>query len=364
MARYIDWYLVELEKKMAPGHSIVLIHEAVSEAREHLEAIASEYQEQGMSLDAAERSAVERFGGVEGMVETVAPEPKFQQNHGNWKPAALFLALGYALMGVAVGVSDPHLFLGFCAGGGATLFISALACLRSGKLPVSRFLLMHVVGVAMVAYALGTSTIAIGSGYIRRADASEASKHIAAYAANLQQDEAFLTSSLLAYRANDRDKIESDNRLFVRAGQPDDDAPRAMGRWVGGEPSPAGVSGYWIPESINLPSAWEVGMNRPYVHSSFMFGDWERKTDYVSARKWWLRYGHDKLQIIREARRSLDDWNAQLAMRGPVNEAVVANAAAAGLAIMVLWFLIAFTLNGIGNATASVMPRREKRSIA
>ena len=63
MAKYIQWYLVEQE--LASSHlSRSELHSLLSESEAHLTELSEEFQGQGMSLEDAEKAALERFGPV------------------------------------------------------------------------------------------------------------------------------------------------------------------------------------------------------------------------------------------------------------------------------------------------------------
>jgi hypothetical protein len=80
VGKYIEWYLVELESRLANGVSESVRDDLLAEARTHLESAASEVEGEINTVDEAERIAVQRFGNpgkiAWRLLETHAPRAK------------------------------------------------------------------------------------------------------------------------------------------------------------------------------------------------------------------------------------------------------------------------------------------------
>ena len=136
MAKYLEWYLVELEKKLEGKISAEAAFELLNQSEDHLSMIKQELMAAGMDELTSERAAVQRFGDLDVLAGKSREKPIIR---ANWAAPALLLVGGAVLAGASmiVGSNDSMMMAGGL--GVASMVVSAILCCRRGKLPSLAF---------------------------------------------------------------------------------------------------------------------------------------------------------------------------------------------------------------------------------
>lgn len=136
MAKYLEWYLVELEKGLEGKLSAEATFELLNQTEDHLSMIKQELVAAGMDEATAEQAAIQRFGDL----EALAGKPRAKQIvRANWAAPALMLVAGTVLTGASMIVGSNDSMIMASVFGIACLVVSALLCCRRGKLPSLAF---------------------------------------------------------------------------------------------------------------------------------------------------------------------------------------------------------------------------------
>src|ERR1700722_17555414 len=132
MGKYLDWYLVELEKNLDGRMGPEAAFELLNQTEDHIGMIKQELMITGMDELRAEQAAIQRFGDLDGLAARPKEAPVVR---ANWAAPVLLLLAGTVIVGAAMFVGSVDSMIAACAMGGASLVISAFLCARKGAFP-------------------------------------------------------------------------------------------------------------------------------------------------------------------------------------------------------------------------------------
>jgi hypothetical protein len=152
MAKYLDWYLVELEKSIDQRLAPEALFELLNQTEDHINMIKEELMVAGLDEVSAEQAAIRRFG----QLETLSGQPKAKPVlRANWAAPVLLLIGGTAVFGAAMVLGSKDSMIIASGLGAASLVVSAVLCCRRGAFPGLAFGILFAICFAVLSGIAG-----------------------------------------------------------------------------------------------------------------------------------------------------------------------------------------------------------------
>ena len=155
MSKYINWYVVEIERRLQGRLPQDRVQELVREVEQHLESAKEELGD--------ERKAIERFGPVAQIAENLV-----RGNRGSWRYSAIArrVAIALALLGalgfILCDILDQAFFVNWMPIGIGFLTLLTLACLLARRILIMEFSLIMVLSILTNALYFGSTRLDLG----------------------------------------------------------------------------------------------------------------------------------------------------------------------------------------------------------
>ncbi len=170
MGKYLDWYLVELERSLDKRMSPEATFELLNQTEDHVTMIKQELMLAGMDEIQAEQAAIQRFG----QLDTLAGKPKEKPvTRANWAAPVLVVVGATIVVGASmvVGSNDSRTIAGVL--GLASLILSALLCFRKGQFPGLAFGALFTFCFASLSGIASYEFYGIRAEFAKRSDKAE-----------------------------------------------------------------------------------------------------------------------------------------------------------------------------------------------
>lgn len=294
MPRYIEWFLVETERRLRGSLAPDELHQTLGEVEEHL---GRDYQDalgKGMTDARAELVAIHRFGSPATFARSVWRE---QANSIFGRPADVAGTwLGWSAFALAAAVA-------LCAGyqwldvleslllaGVALGLVFAVAAFRSRRWLTRRMLpAFGVTAIALFCFFGLAFVPNLGGGLLRRGDVAGTIRDMEIAAARLERDAPVIGAIAAAYSAAES---AEDVPARYRFGSPEG---RALAVSLGDENVPAG--GFMAPRPRDLGRAGDQTVTGTTVAA----------TDFATARAAWRRLERQPWAANSQARHLRED---------------------------------------------------------
>jgi hypothetical protein len=341
VGRYLDWYLVEVERELPKDLQMEARHELLALAEDHILTIREELMEMGMDESSAERSAVGRFGEPASMLP---PKVRLDTPVSGWLAPMLLIVISMFALAAAISMGGQVSLLiaaGLCGFG---LFLSALMCFRRGRLPSLVFVGTLLVGFTLVSTFASTEFVGYRTGILRTNHIAQAQQWLKDAEADARMRAGVFQAGEQFVAMNNPSKVP--DGLRVNGGilyPPDGD--RALFRTDA--PSDF-LDGQTLVATIHPGEPLATAPD-----ASVALREWQRMTP-SGYEMYWETQG--RLRTIDEIRPGLENPRA-------VADEILFGGIAVGSTVTLFWFLLAWSLNFLANLGVqpwrrSLPPRR------